>query len=162
MRSQITSLTIVHSTVYSGANQRKHQRSASLAFVRGIPRGPVNSPHKWPVTRKMFHLMTSSCHFVAWPVVVGAPRVHALAIRPYNGIAGCLGKLSTYIMKLAGNQSEQAQLDMSSNMKNRVFDPLKKMHLLLLKETCLFLYNRSKLCRTTCTISFSIKVLIQI
>ena len=52
--SQITSLTIVYSTDYSDADQRKHQSSASLAFVRGIPRGPVNSPHKWPITRKMF------------------------------------------------------------------------------------------------------------
>ena len=50
--SQITSLTIVYSTVDSGADQRKHQRPASLAFVRGIHREPVNSPHKWPVTRK--------------------------------------------------------------------------------------------------------------
>ena len=49
----ITSLTIVYSTVYSGADQRKHQSSASLAFVRGIHRWRVNSPHKWPVTRKM-------------------------------------------------------------------------------------------------------------
>ena len=47
--SQITSLTIVYSTVYSDADQRKHQSSASLAFVCGIHRGPVNSPHKWPV-----------------------------------------------------------------------------------------------------------------
>ena len=54
MASQITSLTIVYSTVYSDADQRKHQSSASLAFVGGIHRGPVNSPHKWPVTRKMF------------------------------------------------------------------------------------------------------------
>ena len=54
MASQITSLTIVYLTIYSGADQRKHQSSASLAFVRGIHRGPVNSPHKWPVTRKMF------------------------------------------------------------------------------------------------------------
>ena len=54
MASQITSLTIVYSTVYSGEYQRKHQSSASLAFVRGIHRWPVNSPHKWPVTRKMF------------------------------------------------------------------------------------------------------------
>ena len=54
MASQIISLTIVYWTVYSGADQRKHQSSASLAFVRGIHRGPVNSPHKWPVTRKMF------------------------------------------------------------------------------------------------------------
>ena len=54
MASQITSLTIVDSTVYHGADQSKHQSSASLAFVWGIHRGPVNSPHKWPVTRKMF------------------------------------------------------------------------------------------------------------
>ena len=52
--SRITSRTIVYSTVYSGTDQRKHQRSASLAFVRAIHRGPVNNPHKWPVTRKMF------------------------------------------------------------------------------------------------------------
>ena len=51
---QITSLAIVYSTVYSDADQRKQQSSASLAFVRGIHRGPVNSPHKWPVTRKVF------------------------------------------------------------------------------------------------------------
>ena len=50
MASQITSLTIV----CSGADQRKHQSSASLAFVRGIHRWPVNFSHKGPVTRKMF------------------------------------------------------------------------------------------------------------
>ena len=44
MASQITSLTIVYSTVYSGTDQRKHQIPASLAFVRGIRRWPVNSP----------------------------------------------------------------------------------------------------------------------
>ena len=41
---------------HDGADQRKHQSSTSLAFVRGIHRQPVNSPHKWPVTRKMFPL----------------------------------------------------------------------------------------------------------
>ena len=59
--SHITSLTIVYSTVYSGADERKHQSSAPLAFVWGIHRWPVDSPHKGPVTRKCFHLMTSSC-----------------------------------------------------------------------------------------------------
>ena len=54
MAYQISSLTSVYLTVYSGADQRKHQSSASLAFVRGIHRWPVNSPHKGPVTRKMF------------------------------------------------------------------------------------------------------------
>ena len=66
--SQITSLTIVYSTVYSDADQRKHQSSGLLAFVWGIHRSPVNSPHKWPVTRKMFHLMTSSCLFETYRV----------------------------------------------------------------------------------------------
>ena len=54
MASQITSLTIVYLSVNSGVDQRKHQSSASLAFVRGIPRWPVNSPHIGPLTRKMF------------------------------------------------------------------------------------------------------------
>ena len=52
--SQITSLAVVYLTVYSDADHRKHQSSASLAFVQGIHRGPVNSPQKGPVTRKMF------------------------------------------------------------------------------------------------------------
>ena len=54
MASQITSLTIVYSTVYSGTDKRQHQSSASLAFVQGIHRWPVNSPHKGPVTQKRF------------------------------------------------------------------------------------------------------------
>ena len=53
MAFQNTSLTVVYSTVYPGANQIKHQSFASLAFVRGIHRWPVNSPHEEPVTRKM-------------------------------------------------------------------------------------------------------------
>ena len=54
MRSQITRVSIVWSTVCSGADHRKHQRIASLAFMRGIHRWPVESPHKVPATRKMF------------------------------------------------------------------------------------------------------------
>ena len=59
MTSQITSLTIVYSTVYSDADQRKHQSPASLAFVPGIHRGPGNSPGtgefpaQMAVTRKL-------------------------------------------------------------------------------------------------------------
>ena len=55
MASHITNLAIFCSTVCSrGTDQRKHQSSASLAFVRGVHRSPVNSPHKGPVTREMF------------------------------------------------------------------------------------------------------------
>ena len=68
MVSQITSLTIVYSTVYSGADQRKRQSSASLAFMQGIPRGPVNSPHKWPVTRKMFPFDDVIMGNATWPI----------------------------------------------------------------------------------------------
>ena len=57
--SQITVVSIVYSTVCSDADQTKHKRSASLAFVRGIHRWPANSPHKGPVTWKIF-----PCHDV--------------------------------------------------------------------------------------------------
>ena len=66
--SQITRLTIVYSTVYSGSDQRKHQSSASLAVVRGINRRPVNSPHKWPVTRKMFPFDDFIIGFRMWTI----------------------------------------------------------------------------------------------
>ena len=52
--SEITDVSIVYSTVCWGADQRKHRSSAPLAFVRGIHWWQVNSPHKGPVTRKMF------------------------------------------------------------------------------------------------------------
>ena len=54
--SQITGVSIICSTVCLGTDQRKHQSPASLAFVRGIHRSPVDSPHKRPVTRKIFAL----------------------------------------------------------------------------------------------------------
>ena len=74
MPSQITSITIVYSTVYSGADQGKYQSSASLAFVWGIHRGPVNSPHKWPVTRKMFPFDDVIMENHSWLYCV-APRI---------------------------------------------------------------------------------------
>ena len=67
--SQITSLTIVYSTIYSGVDQSKYQSSASLAFVWGNHRGPVNSPHKGPVTRKMFPFDDV---IMTWVAVAGA------------------------------------------------------------------------------------------
>ena len=54
MASQIFGVSIVYSTVCSGADQRKHQSSVSLAFVWRIHRQLVNSPQKEPATRKMF------------------------------------------------------------------------------------------------------------
>ena len=56
MASQLTSLTIVYATVYPDAYQRKHQSSASLAFVRRIHRWPLNSP------RLLFDFKMTSWH----------------------------------------------------------------------------------------------------
>ena len=64
MTSHITGVSFVCSTVCSGPDKIKHHSSASLAFAREIHRRPVDSPHKGPVTRKYFHLMTSSCIIV--------------------------------------------------------------------------------------------------
>ena len=80
----ITSLTIVYSSAYSVADQRKHQSSASLAFMRGIHRWPVNSPHKGPATPKMFPLMTSS-----WG---GCGSVAVYDIRPKHSLNSNLAK----------------------------------------------------------------------
>ena len=73
MVSQITSITIVYSTLYSGADQRKHQSSASLAFVRGIHRWPVNSPHKGHVTRKIHPLDDVTTQL--WKLCVAFPTI---------------------------------------------------------------------------------------
>ena len=78
--SQITSLTIVYLTVYSGADQGKHQSSASLAFVRVIHRGP----HKWPVTRKMFPfddvIMFARICLSLYPFVC-RPEIHTTLVK---------------------------------------------------------------------------------
>ena len=119
MTSQITSLRIVYSTVYSGADQRKHQSSASLAFVPGINRWPVNSLHKGPVTRIMFpfddvimqwndgmwwRIMQLTCWpsierfpFAAWRRVYRNVVYHAEWNRVYstsNGTSGCHVRVS--------------------------------------------------------------------
>ena len=89
MASQITSLTIVYSAIGSGADQRKHQSSASLAFVRGIHWWTVNSPHKGLVTRKMFpfddtvymgHLTKKTyqvtSNYLCNKYILGCPELH--------------------------------------------------------------------------------------
>ena len=65
MVSQNTGVSICLLSCLSDADKRKHQSSASLAFVRGIHRWPVNSLHRRPVTRKMYPLMTSSYFYVS-------------------------------------------------------------------------------------------------
>ena len=61
MACPITGVSIVYSTIWSGADQRKHQSSASLSFLMRIHQWPVNSLRNRPVTRKMFLFDTSSC-----------------------------------------------------------------------------------------------------
>ena len=65
MASQITSLRVVYSTVYSDASQRKHESSASLAFVWGIHRYRWIPRTKGQFHGKCFHLMTSSWKYIS-------------------------------------------------------------------------------------------------
>ena len=71
-----TIVSIVYSSVCSGADQAKHQSSASLAFVRGIHRWPANSHTKGQQRGKCFHLITSSCtrntNYHMWYNLVGS------------------------------------------------------------------------------------------
>ena len=94
--SQITNLTSVYSIVYLDANQRKHQSSASPAFV------PVNSPHKWPVTRKMFPFdgVILGCHHANF-VVTGGTGDDKIAIITTHVFQGMIShKISSHACKV--------------------------------------------------------------
>ena len=52
--SQITSLTIVYSIIDSDAGKKKTSKLRVTGLCEGFHRGPMNSPHKWPVMREMF------------------------------------------------------------------------------------------------------------
>ena len=89
--SQITGVSIVYLTVSSGADQIKHQSFASLAFVRGIHRYQENSPHKGPVTRKMFPfddgIMKSTMdQLTAWYRQVTNPLLEPILTQIYIAI----------------------------------------------------------------------------
>ena len=92
MASQLASVLIVYTTVCLGADQRKHQSSASLAFVRRIHRWPVNSPHKGPITRKNVSIWWRH-HDHRLPV--GSPHKGPVMLNfdiPFSSVAwiGCL------------------------------------------------------------------------
>ena len=78
--SQITSLTIVYSIVYSDADQRNHQSSASLAFVWGIHRDRWIPRTKGQLRGKCFHSMTSSCIFVTHLITI----IIKLEVSPFS------------------------------------------------------------------------------
>ena len=86
--SQITSLTIVYSSVYSGADQRKHQSPVSLAFVWGIHRDRWIPRTKGQLRGRCFHLMTSSCQTIIWSnidfSIVGVLVIHLTAISKWQ------------------------------------------------------------------------------
>ena len=87
MASQIAGVSIIYSTVCSGADQIKHQSFASLGFLRGIHRWLINSPHKGPATRKMhddviMHLPHPYINDGSQVVLVVAYSSHKIEINP--------------------------------------------------------------------------------
>ena len=89
MASRITGVSTVCPTVCSGADQRKHQSPASLAFVRGIYRWPMVSPHKEPVKQKklpfdhVILIMTTSQ--ILWPILTLAVQPRSPAHKTSSG-----------------------------------------------------------------------------
>ena len=106
MASQITSLMIVYSSFYSGTDQRRHQSPASLAFVPGIHRWPVNSPHKGPVTRKMFPfddvIMQSSKLHCPYPL---HKKIEALVWASLSKVFATLDYFNAILLLWTGNES---------------------------------------------------------
>ena len=98
MASQIANITVVYSNVYPGADQRKHQSSVSMVFVWGIHRLPVNSSHKWPVTRNMFPfddvIMLSFLQFYWWVFSFSQINISILSIvmSPSTMLIGLISK----------------------------------------------------------------------
>ena len=140
--SQITSLTIVYSIVYSGIDQRKHQSSASLAFVRGIHRSPVNPLHKWPVTRKMFPfddvimLGVAGHRYTTYPY---DPRVYKTISR----ITGPLCVKSTH-RRLMPTQSASDAVFGTHFLTN---NPLRRREMIMASRTT----SHSSVCSTVCS-----------
>ena len=104
MASRITGDSIVCSAVCSGADQSKHQSSTSLAFVRGIHRWPVDSPHKGPVTRGMFLFddvimnyfpYSSDSFYLLW-IDLSIPSVPVRKDKNYNEIQERIDKRSWF------------------------------------------------------------------
>ena len=113
--SQITSPTVVYSTVYSDADQSKHQSSASLAFVWGIHRDRWIPCTKGQLRGKCFHLMTSS-----WRSCILA---HILK---------CIGPWRNYIISYAyekrGNYSSSTCICYIKSMRTFCFSICKANH----------------------------------
>ena len=115
---QIISLTLVYSAVYSGADQRKHQSPASLAIVRGIHRGPVNSPHKWTVRRKMFPfddvIMLAGIHTetTSRAITLVVQLLELSGTFVIHSISGCVpGKINVLINTLKPRQNHRPFAD---------------------------------------------------
>ena len=110
-KSQTTGASIVYSAVCSGADQRKHQSSPSLAFV--IHRWPVNSSHKGPVTRKMFPfddvIMTTNCR--SWSTNVRIPLAPTTKIR--------MARVTLYFDLLTGKWSSPMGYICATNEYNQ-------------------------------------------
>ena len=108
MASHITGVSSVCSTVCSGADQRKHQSSASLAIVRGIHRWPVDSFHKGSVTRKMFpfdDVIASSTISVSAPqgkhccVLNSSPYENRIAVISQTSFSNAFSCMRSFVFR---------------------------------------------------------------
>ena len=96
--SQITSISIVCSTVGSGTDQRKYRSFASLGFVWGIHQWLVNSPHKWTVTLKSVSIW---CHhhvdILPWDITTISWKLLRFVQLNHNEILHAMTALQIFI-----------------------------------------------------------------
>ena len=120
MASQITSLTVVYSTVYSVADQRKHQSSASLAFVWGIHRDRWIPRTKGQLRGKCFHLMTSSWYLMKGWLKPGNPATHCV---PHISLKKITWKITIVLDQIFTNP-HSIQFLWNNNMRNKLHNLL--------------------------------------
>ena len=114
MASEITRVLVVYSNIFQ-ADQRKHQSPASLAFVREIHRWPVNSPHKWPVTRKILPF-DEVVMFLSGYI----QRLYAMSFMPLGFWSRLITRLHVFVRTLVDDVSKTRSLLWRHNERDGV------------------------------------------
>ena len=141
MASQITSLTVVYSTVYLDADQRKHQSSASLAFVWGIHRDRWIPRTNGQLRGKCFHLMTSSWNKLLSRFVTTWRYCNVTVIN--CTIIGCTVSLMTVILLSVVPRPLNVAIGNSEYLQrhDKIDRRLHYLNLHRIKIMCFFLYT---------------------
>ena len=139
MASEITSLTIVYSTTYSRRRSKKTSKLRVTGLVRRIHWWLVNSPHKGPVTRKMFPIDDVIMLMIPNKILSAVGLKHLSNLNVFNFVLMCKEKLSPSItLTSIGNHKEKqnkasvgvkwTNFNVNINMSELIVDVFKDGH----------------------------------